>query len=65
MKRNKLIVKDVLPLNRDLKIQLLKAIEKGEIDLSNFPEFIDMIEPAFEQIIGMRVIDSFNGKDLF
>ena len=65
MKKSKFTVKDVLPLNRNLKIRLLKTIEKGEINLNDFPEFLDMIEPTFQPITGMVICNSIKGDDLF
>ena len=56
MKKSNYRVKDTLLLNKDLKIRLLRAIEKGEIDLNDFPEFTAMIEPILEPITGMVVM---------
>lgn len=58
-------VKETLMLNRDLKIRLLRAVEKGEININDFPEFTALIEPVHKTIIGMRIIDSRRGNDLF
>ena len=65
MKKTNFKVKEALPLNRELKIRLLKTIEKGEINLNDFPEFTALIEPNFEQITGMIVYDSTRGDDSF
>jgi hypothetical protein len=54
--KSECIVKDVLPLNRELKIRLLKAIEKGEINLNDFPEFTALITPPIKQITGMVIL---------